>query len=140
MKIAFIQVGKTQDREIGAIAADYAGRISHYSAFETIETTDDKLGSVLERFDRVLLLDEKGPEYDSPGFAELLAKQMNAGASSLAFVAGGPYGFAEEVRALADGTVSLSRMTFPHQLVRVIFLEQLYRAFTILRNERYHHA
>ena len=140
MKIVLITVGKTQDREVAAAIADYSARIGHYCTFETIETSDDKLAAVMDRFDRALLLDEKGHEYDSAGFAELLAKQQRAGISSLAFVVGGPYGFTYEIRAKADGSVALSAMTFPHQLVRVIFLEQLYRAFTILRNEKYHHA
>ena len=139
MKITLITVGKTQDREIAATIADYTLRIAHYSGFETVDTTDDKLAALLEKFDRVFLLDEKGREYSSTDFAGFIQKQLNAGLKSVAFVIGGAYGFSEEVRAKADGMIALSVMTFPHQLVRVIFLEQLYRAFTILGNEKYHH-
>lgn len=139
MKITLISVGKTQDREVAGAIADYTSRISHYTGFETLETTDEKLGTLIEKFDRVFLLDEKGKEYSSVEFSGFLTKQMNAGISSLAFVIGGPFGFSEEVRKVADGSMALSKMTFPHQLVRVIFLEQLYRAFTILKNEKYHH-
>ncbi|HVT75310.1 MAG TPA: 23S rRNA (pseudouridine(1915)-N(3))-methyltransferase RlmH [Candidatus Paceibacterota bacterium] len=143
MKIGLIVVGKTQDKAVAEVIADYSKRIERYSGFELIETTDDKLASRIEKFDRAFLLDEHGREYRSVEFADLVQKQMNAGSKSVAFVVGGPFGFSAEIRALPPvtrgGTIALSKMTFPHDLVRAIFLEQLYRAFTILRNEKYHH-
>ena len=89
--------------------------------------------------DYVTLLDERGTEYRSVEFAEWLQKRMNSGVKRLVLVIGGPYGFSEEVYARADARLSLSRMTFSHQIVRAIFAEQIYRAFTILNNEPYHH-
>jgi 23S rRNA (pseudouridine1915-N3)-methyltransferase len=140
MKISLVVVGKTQSKEAAAMIADFSKRISHYASFEVIETSEEKLATALDRYDRVFLLDDKGKEHASADFAAFIGKQMNAGLQSVAFAVGGPFGFAPDVRALADAEISLSRMTFPHDLVRVIFLEQLYRAFTILRNEKYHHA
>jgi len=140
MKISLIAVGKTQSKELQASIADYSKRLSHYSSFEVIEVNDEKLVKSLERFDRIFLLDEKGKEYASTEFAAFIEKQLNAGLQSIAFVIGGPFGFPEEVRSLSDSSIALSKMTFPHDLVRTIFLEQLYRAFTILKNEKYHHA
>ena len=89
--------------------------------------------------DYVVLLDEKGDEMRSIDFSMWLQKRMNSGLRRLCFVIGGPYGFSKEVYARSDGKLSLSRMTFSHQIVRAIFAEQLYRAFTIIRNEPYHH-
>lgn len=93
----------------------------------------------VEAQDQVILLDNNGQMYSSEGFAEFLQAKMNRSVKNLVFVVGGAYGFSDEVKRRAQGTFSLSRMTFTHQMVRVIFLEQLYRAFTILRNEPYHH-
>ena len=87
-----------------------------------------------------MLLDEHGKEYTSVGFSEYLQKQMNAGVRSLAYVIGGAYGFSPAVYAAAQHRISLSQMTFNHQMVRLFFLEQLYRAHTILRHEKYHNA
>ncbi|HVU06267.1 MAG TPA: 23S rRNA (pseudouridine(1915)-N(3))-methyltransferase RlmH [Candidatus Paceibacterota bacterium] len=139
MKISLVVVGKTQDPNVAALVADYSSRIDRYSGFDIVETTDDKLMKNLEKYDRIFLLDEKGRAYRSVEFADFIQKQLNAGIRSAVFVVGGPFGFSDEVRALADGSIALSSMTFPHDLVRAIFLEQLYRAFTILRNEKYHH-
>ena len=86
-----------------------------------------------------VLLDERGTEYRSVEFAQWLQKRLNSGLKRLVLVIGGPYGFSDEVYARADSLLSLSRMTFSHQIVRAIFAEQIYRAFTILRNEPYHH-
>lgn len=139
MKISLVVVGKTQTKDLQESVLDYSKRISRYCGFEMIEASDEKLAKALEKFDRVFLLDEKGKEYTSVEFSGFIEKQLNAGVKNIAFVIGGPFGFSEEVRALADSSLALSKMTFPHDLVRVVFLEQLYRAFTILRNEKYHH-
>ena len=93
----------------------------------------------LQAGDRLVLLDEKGKALTSEGFAQFLQKKMNSGLKNLVFVIGGPYGFSEEIYNRAQGKVSLSNMTFSHQMVRLFFIEQLYRGFTILRNEPYHH-
>ena len=92
----------------------------------------------LEKSDRIVLLDEHGTEHTSVGFSQYIQKQMNAGVRNLTFVIGGAFGFAPEVYAAANDKVSLSKLTFNHQMVRLFFVEQLYRAFTILRNEPYH--
>ena len=139
MKISLVTVGKTQDRDIATVIADYASRINRYVTFESVDTSEDKLAKTLEKFDRVFLLDEKGREYRSVEMADFVNKQMNAGVKAITFVVGGPFGFSAEVRAMSDGDIALSKMTFPHDLVRVIFVEQLYRAFSILKNEKYHH-
>ena len=89
--------------------------------------------------DQLILLDENGKNFSSVGFSEELQKKMNSGIKTLVFVIGGPYGFSETVYAKAQGKISLSKMTFSHQMVRLFFIEQLYRGFTILRNEPYHH-
>lgn len=139
MKITLVTVGKTQTKELQDSVLDYTKRISRYSQFEFLDTSDEKLAKVLEKFDRIFLLDEKGREYTSVELSKFIEKQMNAGIKNIAFVVGGPFGFTEEVRTLADSSIALSKLTFPHDLVRVIFLEQLYRAFSILKNEKYHH-
>lgn len=139
MKISLVAIGKTQGKEFAESIADYSRRISRYAQFEFVDTSEEKLAKTLEKFDRVFLLDEKGREYASIEFSGFLEKQLNAGVKSICFVIGGPFGFSDEVRAVSDGNVALSKMTFPHDLCRVIFLEQLYRAFSILRNEKYHH-
>jgi 23S rRNA (pseudouridine1915-N3)-methyltransferase len=89
--------------------------------------------------DILVLLDEKGTEYTSRGFANYLQKKMNAGTRSLVFVVGGAFGFSKELYAKADSTLSFSQMTFPHELIRLFAVEQLYRAHTILKGENYHH-
>ncbi len=139
MKITLVTVGKTQVKDLIESIHDYSKRISHYASFEFADATEEKLAKTLDKFDRVFLLDEKGAEYTSVAFSGFIEKQLNAGVKNIAFVIGGPFGFTDEVRALADASIALSKMTFPHDLIRVIFLEQLYRAFTILRGEKYHH-
>ena len=139
MKIALVVVGKTQSKEVAALVADYAKRISHYTGFEYLEIEEKSLEMTLGKFDRVCLLEESGKQMGSREFSGFLDNQMSQGISGLAFVVGGPFGFTPDIKALADANMSLSRMTFPHDLVRALFLEQLYRAFTILRNEKYHH-
>jgi 23S rRNA (pseudouridine1915-N3)-methyltransferase len=94
----------------------------------------------IESVDYLILLDENGKEHSSIEFSQFLQQRMNQGIRHLAFMVGGAYGFDEEIRKRANYQLSLSRMTFPHQLIRLLFMEQLYRGFTILRNEPYHHA
>lgn len=155
MNIKLIVVGKTDIPFVRTGFEEYYTRLKHYIPFSYIEIPalrDQKGASPatikereaalilkhIEGADRVVLLDEHGKEYTSVGFSEYLQKQMNAGIRTLAFVVGGAYGFAPEVYAAATDKLSLSQMTFNHQMVRLFFAEQLYRAFTILRHEPYH--
>jgi 23S rRNA (pseudouridine1915-N3)-methyltransferase len=157
MNITLIQIGKTDAGYIREGVELYLGRINHYAKFEIVTIPDLKNAAKLTEeqqkvqegklilaqltdSDVVVLLDERGRQGSSPDFAAWLQKRMNAGVKRLCFVIGGPYGFSKELYARAGDRISLSPMTFSHQLVRVIFAEQLYRAFTILNNEPYHHG
>ena len=157
MNIKLIVVSKTDVPYIQTGVDEYVARLKHYCDFELVvvpalknaaslkpEEVKEREGELilrcLSKVDRVVLLDEHGAEYTSVGFADYLQKQMNAGVRSLAFVVGGAYGFSDAVYAAAGHKVSLSQMTFNHQMVRLFFLEQLYRAHTILRHEKYHNA
>lgn len=155
MNIKLIVVGKTDEKYLQQGIDVYVSRLKHYVNFEmvVIPALKDQKGASpdevkereaslllrqLEKCDRVVLLDEHGEQHTSVDFAQYLQKQMNAGVRNLAFVVGGAFGFAPSVYAAASGKVSLSKMTFNHQMVRLFFVEQLYRAFTILRHEPYH--
>lgn len=155
MNIKLIVVGKTDEKYLQQGIDVYVARLKHYVNFEmvVIPALKDQKGASpeevkereaalllrqLEKCDRVVLLDEHGEQHTSVDFAQYLQKQMNAGVRNLAFVVGGAFGFAPSVYAAASGKVSLSKMTFNHQMVRLFFVEQLYRAFTILRHEPYH--
>lgn len=157
MNIKLIVVGKTDVAFVREGFEQYQSRLRHYVSFsyEEIPALRDQKGASpatvkereaalilkkIEGVDRVVLLDEHGKEYTSEGFSEYLQKQMNAGVRTLAFVVGGAFGFAPEVYAAATDRLSLSQMTFNHQMVRLFFAEQLYRAFTILRHEPYHNG
>ena len=157
MTIKLIVVSKTDVPYIQSGIDEYVVRLKHYCDFELVvipalknlgKATPDEVkereGQLilkqLERVDCAVLLDEHGKEYTSVGFSEYLQKQMNSGIRSLAFVIGGAFGFSPAVYAAAQHKVSLSQMTFNHQMVRLFFVEQLYRAFTILRHEKYHNA
>ncbi len=159
--VDLITVGKTDSPEVAAIVADYSKRISRRVRFGVVMLPDVKRTAktaaaaimraegemLLRQFgpdDYVVLLDDKGVQYDSREFASWLGVRLAGGGAAsgmkrLVFVVGGAYGFAPEVRARSNEAVSLSRMTFSHQIVRAIFAEQLYRAFTILAGEPYHH-
>ena len=146
MTIELIVIGKTDSKEIAALVELYARRVNHYCRFAVTALPDvrnTKSMTVRQQRtadgDYVTLLDERGEEYRSVEFALWLQKRLNSGVKRLVLVIGGPYGFSDEVYARADGRLSLSRMTFSHQIVRAIFAEQIYRAFTILNNEPYHH-
>lgn len=156
MNIEIIAVGKTDDNNIADLTALYLKRLNHYTKVSLVTVPDVKssgklAASVQRRMegesilklisdgDMVILLDERGDKLRSVEFAAWLQKKMNGGTRRLCFVIGGPYGFSDEVYARAAGALSLSDMTFSHQIIRPIFAEQLYRAFTILGNEPYHH-
>lgn len=157
MKITLLTVGKTENNYLSEGIRIYFDRIQHYIKFDAIEIqvpknlkklNSDQLkdaeGKILLKYfqeaDMVVLLDEKGRNYTSEEFASWIQKTMNAGNRHLMFVVGGAFGFSPEVYSSAHGKIALSAMTFSHQMVRLFFMEQLYRAFTILRNEPYHNS
>ena len=156
MKLRLVVLGKTDKKELQRLIDDYKRRISHYLPFEievipdikrsrhsSHEEVRNKEGkAILDRIkpsDNLYLFDEKGKSYSSRGFAKLLQKQLNAGHKQWVLVVGGAYGFSQEVYDRAQGKISLSEMTFSHQMVRLFIVEQLYRACTILKGEPYHH-
>ncbi|GHC52670.1 23S rRNA (pseudouridine(1915)-N(3))-methyltransferase RlmH [Ulvibacter litoralis] len=156
MKITLLAIGKTDNKELITLTETYIKRLGFYVSFDFEIIPDIKnaknLSEMLQKqaegdeilkrtipSDTLILLDEKGKTHTSEGFSEFLQKKMNSGLKNLVFVIGGPYGFSEEIYKRANGKISLSQMTFSHQMVRLFFIEQLYRAFTILRNEPYHH-
>jgi 23S rRNA (pseudouridine1915-N3)-methyltransferase len=156
MKVLLLMVGKTAEPWLQQGVKQYFDRLNHYLPFEArilpdIKNAGKMKAEVLkqlegelilknvENSDQLVLLDEGGKIFSSRGFSEYMEKQMLGGARRLIFVIGGAWGFPEEVYQRANGKISLSRMTFSHQMVRLIFAEQLYRAMTILKNEPYHH-
>jgi 23S rRNA (pseudouridine1915-N3)-methyltransferase len=156
MNIRLLAIGKTDNKYLQSLIDDYAKRLSFYVKFDLEIIPDiknvknlseaqqkEKEGElILAKIgptDQLILLDENGKTFSSVGFSDYLQKKMNAGIKTLVFVIGGPYGFSETVYQKAQGKVSLSEMTFSHQMIRLFVIEQLYRGFTILRNEPYHH-
>ena len=138
MRTELVVVGRTTERWLQQGEAEYIGRLKHYTQF--VYTVVDDLAKVkVEPSDCVVLLDERGAERTSVEAAAWIEKLQNRGPRRLLFVVGGAYGFTPEWYARADEQWSLSRLTFSHQMVRVVFLEQLYRAHTILKGEKYHH-
>lgn len=155
MKITILLTGRTNIKYIEDGFEEYKKRINHYIDFKikeipsiknsknlSINQQKDKEAVEIFRHisdtDVVILLDEKGKEYSSRDFANYLQVKMNCAIKNLVFITGGPYGFAKDLYDRANDKISMSKMTFSHQLIRIIFAEQLYRAFTILRNEPYH--
>lgn len=156
MNIKLIAIGKTDNKQLNSLIDNYINRLKFYIKFSFEVIPDiknaknlseslqkEKEGKLIlnqvDTSDILLLLDEKGKQYDSVAFSEVLQKHMNSGIKQLIFVIGGPYGFSPEVYDRANGKLSLSKMTFSHQMIRLFFIEQLYRGFTILKNEPYHH-
>lgn len=156
MNIKLIAVGKTDNRALQQLISTYEKRLSYYINFELQLLPDIKnskslseeqqkikegelILSYVEPSHHLILLDERGKEYTSIAFADELQKKMNTGIKQLTFVIGGPYGFSQAVYQRSNSKLSLSKLTFSHQMIRLFFVEQLYRAFTILRNEPYHH-
>jgi 23S rRNA (pseudouridine1915-N3)-methyltransferase len=156
MKITLLAIGKTDDRSLQTLIDEYSKRLKHYVSFDfelipdiknvknlsEVQQKSKEGQEILKRLspsDALVLLDENGKSYSSVGFSEYLQKKMNSGLKNLVFIIGGPYGFSDEIYQRANGKIALSQMTFSHQMVRLFFVEQLYRGFTILRNEPYHH-
>lgn len=156
MEIELLTVGKTSIRFVEEGIAEYTRRLKHYIPFsikalpdikntsklseaKQKEAEGEKILTSLTTADYVVLLDEHGKEYTSVEFSSFIEKQMIAGRRKVVFVVGGPYGFSQEVYNRADSLLSLSKMTFNHEMVRLFFVEQIYRGMTILRGEPYHH-
>ncbi len=156
MRITLLTVGKTNDLSFKNAISEYQKRLKFYISFDieeipalknTKNLTEDnqkkKEGELIlksvQTDDEVVLLDDKGSEFTSKQFANYIEKKSASGLKRLVFVVGGPYGFSDEVYQRANDKVSLSRMTFSHQMVRLVFTEQLYRAMTIIKGEPYHH-
>ena len=156
MNIKLIAIGKTDNKQLQTLMDDYQKRLSFYVKFDMEIIPDIKnvknlselqqkekegelILSKITPTDQLILLDENGKNFSSMEFSTELQKKMNSGVKTLVYVIGGPYGFSEMVYQKAQGKISLSKMTFSHQMVRLFFIEQLYRGFTILKNEPYHH-
>ena len=156
MKIKLLAVGKTDAENLQTLIETYQNRLKHYINFqiEIIPNTKNvknlseqqqknKEGELILKklgpTDHLILLDEKGKEFRSIEFSKYLQKKMNSGIRQLVLVIGGPYGFSDDVYKKAHQKISLSKMTFSHQMIRLFVVEQVYRAFTILKNEPYHH-
>jgi 23S rRNA (pseudouridine1915-N3)-methyltransferase len=157
MKIILLNIGSTVEPYLKEGLALYEKRLRHYTSFEMVflreprhvksyservqkEQEGKLILSALEQIDFPVLLDERGTQLSSTGFSNYLRQAMNRGTRNLGFIIGGPFGFSEEIYKAVPNKISLSEMTFPHQLIRLLFLEQLYRGFTIIRGEPYHHA
>lgn len=155
MKITLLVVGKTTDQRLQTLIDDYQQRLKHYIPFEMVVIPDLRNAKALTQAQikeqegieilrritpamDVILLDEHGREYRSIEYAQWIQKKMSAG-RDITFIVGGPYGFSSAVYERANGKISLSKMTFSHQMIRLFFTEQIYRAMTILRGEPYHH-
>jgi len=157
MKIIILNIGLTRESYLRDGLALYEKRLRHYIPFEMVYLPGSKLVktqpekfqkenegriilSALDRVDYPVLLDERGTQLSSTGFSNYLQQAMNRGTRTMGFIIGGPFGFSEEVYKAVPDKISLSGMTFPHELIRLLFLEQLYRGFTIIRGEPYHHS
>ena len=154
LKIKLITLGRTKNNNIKELINDYYNKLNHYVNFEIITIEDVKkiknkkivlqkegemILSKLKKTDLLVLLDEKGKSYSSVEFSKYLQKLLVSGKKNICFVIGGPFGFSDEIKKIATHKVSFSEMTFPHDLIRLFFTEQLYRGFSILKNEPYHH-
>lgn len=156
MKTIFIVIGKTTDKHIDTLTQEYITRINHYVPFEIQvipelrnakslsqdvqkEQEAELLKKSLQPGDYIILLDEHGKERRSIDFASWMQKRIASSPRRMVFVVGGPYGFAPQIHKLAQEEISLSQMTFSHQMIRLLFVEQVYRAMTILNGEPYHH-
>jgi 23S rRNA (pseudouridine1915-N3)-methyltransferase len=155
MNIKLTVIGKTEEKHLIEAVETYTKRLKHYINFEILYLPDikgvknlspleikTKEGEMLlkhmEKYDRNILFDERGKQFTSIEFSQYLQKQMNQGIKNLNFIVGGAYGFSEEVYKASNDKVSISKMTFSHQMIRLLITEQIYRAFTILNNEPYH--
>ena len=154
MNIKLVVIGETNNKNLKVLIDHYTHKLNHYIKFDLIIIKDpkkklpesiqiqkegEKILSILKKNEFIILLDENGEHKSSVGFSKFIQKKLNSGMKTLTFVIGGPYGFSKEIKSMSNYKLSLSKMTFSHEMIRLFFTEQLYRAFSILKNEPYHH-
>ncbi|MDB4196213.1 23S rRNA (pseudouridine(1915)-N(3))-methyltransferase RlmH [Flavobacteriaceae bacterium] len=154
MNIKLIVIGETNNKNLKVLIDQYINKLNHYIKFDLIVIKDqkkklpesiqikkegEKILSILKKNELIILLDENGDHKSSVGFSKFIQKKLNSGIKTLTFIVGGPYGFSNEIKAISSHQLSFSKMTFSHEMIRLFFTEQLYRAFSILKNEPYHH-
>ena len=154
MNIKLIVIGETNNKNLKVLIDQYITKLNHYIKFDLIVIKDErkkfpesikikkegeKILSILKKNELIILLDENGEHKSSVGFSKFIQKKLNSGIKTINFIVGGPYGFSNEIKAISSHQLSFSKMTFSHEMIRLFFTEQLYRAFSILKNEPYHH-
>ena len=154
MNIKLVVIGKTNNKNLKVLIDHYTHKLNHYIKFDLIIIKDpkkklpesiqiqkegEKILSILKKNEFIILLYENGEHKSSVGFSKFIQKKLNSGMKTLTFVIGGPYGFSKEIKSMSNYQLSLSKMTFSHEMIRLFFTEQLYRVFSILKNEPYHH-
>jgi len=154
MNIKLVVIGETNNKNLKALTDQYINKLKHYITFDLIIIKDqkkklpesiqikkegEKILSILKKNEFIILLDENGKHKSSVGFSKFIQKKLNSGMKNITFIVGGPYGFSSEIKSISNYQLSLSKMTFSHEMIRLFFTEQLYRAFSILKNEPYHH-
>lgn len=154
MNIKLVVIGETNNKNLKVLTDQYINKLKHYIKFDLIIIKDqkkklpesiqikkegEKILSILKKNEFIILLDENGEHKSSVGFSKFIQKKLNSGMKNITFIVGGPYGFSSEIKSISNYQLSLSKMTFSHEMIRLFFTEQLYRAFSILKNEPYHH-
>lgn len=155
MNIKLVVIGETNNKNLKLLTDQYIDKLKHYIKFDLIIIKDqkkkkipeniqikkegEKILSILKKNEFIILLDENGEHKSSVAFSKFIQKKLNSGIKTITFIIGGPYGFSSEIKSISNYQLSLSKMTFSHEMIRLFFTEQLYRAFSILKNEPYHH-
>ena len=154
MNIKLVVIGETNNKNLKELTDQYIDKLKHYIKFDLIIIKDqkkklpesiqikkegEKILSILKKNEFIILLDENGEHKSSVAFSKFIQKKLNSGIKTITFIIGGPYGFSSEIKSISNYQLSLSKMTFSHEMIRLFFTEQLYRAFSILKNEPYHH-
>ena len=154
MNIKLVVIGETNNKNLKVLTDQYIDKLKHYIKFDLIIIKDqkknlpesiqikkegEKILSILKKNEFIILLDENGEHKSSVAFSKFIQKKLNSGIKTITFIIGGPYGFSSEIKSISNYELSLSKMTFSHEMIRLFFTEQLYRAFSILKNEPYHH-
>jgi 23S rRNA (pseudouridine1915-N3)-methyltransferase len=154
MNIKLVVIGETNNKNLKVLTDQYIDKLKHYIKFDLIIIKDqkkklpesiqikkegEKILSILKKNEFIILLDENGEHKSSMAFSKFIQKKLNSGIKTITFIIGGPYGFSSEIKSISNYELSLSKMTFSHEMIRLFFTEQLYRAFSILKNEPYHH-
>lgn len=154
MNIKLVVIGETNNKNLKVLTDQYIDKLKHYIKFDLIIIKDhkkklpesiqikkegEKILSILKKNEFIILLDENGEHKSSVAFSKFIQKKLNSGIKTITFIIGGPYGFSSEIKSISNYELSLSKMTFSHEMIRLFFTEQLYRAFSLLKNEPYHH-